>query len=181
MNVPRGIADHDSTLTTLCTRPSKRLGTIVCQRLLLLMSQSTTSPHIVAQSNTPTQYQRVAAKSTVRTPWIISVPSITLLKDKRRRSGLAASASDHPHAPGRIEYANLRVAGSQSLLGIKHELSVDGESHAANQCHQEAYIAQNRMTQHVSQPLGNVAIETFAPLLLCRIGIIEADLDQPQC
>src|SRR3712207_8347804 len=47
----------------------------------------------ISQSSRATQYQRVDARNTMRTPPSMIVPSATLLKDRRRRSGFAASAS----------------------------------------------------------------------------------------
>src|SRR5579885_1279612 len=90
--VPNGIVDHASTAEALCTRPSRRLGTIVWRKLVVLILKRMPRPEMLAQRIRDIQYQLVNAKITVNNPSAIRAPSATVLKDHLFLSGSAASA-----------------------------------------------------------------------------------------
>src|SRR5689334_9352853 len=91
--LPRGIADHASTLAILITRPSMLLGTMAWRRLPVLMLKRMPSPDAIIQMNNASQYQRVNESTTVSKPSNMSALRATLLNDQRLRSGPAASES----------------------------------------------------------------------------------------
>src|SRR5215211_8584368 len=90
---PTGMADQASTPAMLMTRPSRWLGTICWRRLAVLMLKKIPRPEMAAHSSTATQYQRVAANTTVSSPSITRAPRAATLNDSRRRTGPAASDS----------------------------------------------------------------------------------------
>src|SRR5258706_5016385 len=89
--LPRGIADHASTLAMLITRPNMWFGTIAWRRLPVLMLKRIPSPLVSAHMGKATQYQCICENTIISNPSVISDPSATVLKDQRLRSNPADS------------------------------------------------------------------------------------------
>src|SRR5438270_6178124 len=89
--LPRGMADHASTLAMLITRPSIWLGTIACRRLLVLMLKRMPNPPAIIQRNAAIQNQRICETDSSSSPDSISTPNATLLNDQCLRRGPAGT------------------------------------------------------------------------------------------
>jgi hypothetical protein len=95
---PTGMADQASTPAMLMTRPSRWLGTICWRRLAVLMLKKIPRPETAAHSTSATQYQWVAANTTVSSPSTARAPEAATLNESRRRTGPAASDSSTTRA-----------------------------------------------------------------------------------